>query len=193
MIGVARLRQGVGCDWRSLRVPALATATALLVAVLVAIAPLPRAVPPLDSLSRAHLNTLPAQMAPVDIQPYCVLAWSIPPVPQVGLLPSCDGLLGSRAAAATLSRYGARVLGAELVQLTLYARQGRSGVDQRPTWILSVDRYLADLPGWASAQHDCSPGRVLVLLDARSGKPIGEFAWGTLALASPGDPCNSGH
>lgn len=183
----------MGCDSHSLRAPALAAATALLVAVLVAIAPLPRPVPPLDSLSRAHLDSLPARMAPVDIQPYCILAWNLPPLPQAALLPSCDGLLGSRAAAATLTRYGARVLGAELVQLTLYARQGRSSVDDRATWILSVDRYLTDLPGWASTQHDCSPGRVLVLLDARTGKPIGEFAWGTMAVASPGDPCASTH
>lgn len=174
---------------RTLRAPAMAAVGAVVAAVLVAIAPLPRPLPPLDGLSSAHLSAIPTRMEPVRTHPYCAFVWNLPPIAQFGSLASCDGTLGSRAAAVVVGRYGGRVLGAELTMLTLSVSKGMHIVDDRATWILSVDRYLTDLPGWTDTHHDCSPGRVLVLLDAGNGKPVGELAWGTRAPPSPGDPC----
>jgi hypothetical protein len=192
MIGGARARATFLKDPSALRAPALVALVALLIAVALILAPLPRPLPPLDALSRAHLDALPARLDPVATRPYCALAWNLPAISQAGPLASCGGLIGASAASAVVARYGGTVLAAQLAQARLYTpHQKVTVVDGRATWILSVDRYLADIPVWIDPRHDCSPGRVLVLVDAVKGKPLGELAWGRLAPSSPGDPCSS--
>jgi hypothetical protein len=189
MIGGARARATLFRDPSALRAPALVGLAALAIAILLALSPLPGPMPPLDPLSHAHLDALPARLDPVADRPYCALAWNLPAVSRSGLRASCDGILGLGAVASVVGRYRGRVLGAQLARLRLYAARGITVVDGRAAWILSVDRYLPDVPAWIDPHHDCSPGRVLVLLDATNGRPLGELAWGSMAPSSPGDPC----
>jgi hypothetical protein len=189
MIGGARVRATLIHDPNALRAPALVGLAALTIAIILGLAPLPRPLPPLDPLSLAHLDAMPTRLDPVTTHPYCALAWNLPAIPRTGPLASCNGVIGAAAAAAVVTRYGGHVLAAQLAKLRLYAAKGITVVDGRTTWILSVDRFLPDIPVWIDPHHDCSPGRVLVLIDASRGKPLGELAWGKMAPTSPGDPC----
>jgi len=111
----------------------------------------------------------------------CELAQRLPDWAHQGPVTACRGVIGETAARAVAGQYRRTVVGALLAVAT-----GPSGpfgllMRDRLVWALELDRYIGSMYTWDFLHPGCGPGHILLFVDARSGQPVGEVAWGRQA------------
>jgi len=112
---------------------------------------------------------------------FCEYAENLPAWARRGPVAGCAGVLSESLARAVVAQYQRAVVGALLASAT--GPTGPFGLlmQDRLIWALELDRYIGSIYTWDFLHPGCEPGHALLFLDAYTGQPVGEVAWGRQA------------